>query len=167
MLKHLVPLFFVGVHRDITTTVQTQVPEHEIAILQSVHGESNIYPGEKTGQSAELDIEKEFDRLSRKYGEDAVLEAYGARAKGDIKRLVVENSTGVKEADAYGIQLDGPDTPVGGFKKPAEQEATGAPSLAWSKSQLIEHAEVHGIHLDPTANKPAILAAIERAAVSA
>jgi len=167
MLKHLVPLFFVGVHRDITTTVQTQVPEHEIAILQTVHGESNIYPGEKTGESAEIDVDKEFDRLSRKYGEDAVLEAYGARAKGDIKRLVAENSTGTKEADTYGIQLDGPDTPAGGFKKPAEQEVAGAPSLAWSKAQLIELAEVHGVHLEPNASKPAILAAIERAAVSA
>jgi hypothetical protein len=168
MLKYLVPLFYVGVHRDITTTVQAQVPEHEIAILQTVHGESNVYPGEKTGLSAEIDLDKEFDRLGRKYGDDAVLEAYGARAKGDIKRMVTENSTGTKESDVDGIQLDGPDTPAGGFKKkPVEVEATGSPSLAWSKADLTEYAEVHGIAVEPTANKPAILAAIERAAVAA
>ena len=42
MKKHLVPLLYVGVHRDITTTVQTQDAEHEIPVLQAVHGDSNV-----------------------------------------------------------------------------------------------------------------------------
>lgn len=110
--KHLVPLFFVGVHRDITTTVKTQVPEHEIVILQAVHGDSNVYPGEPTGQDTAIDEMAEHDRMVRKYGEDKVRDAYGATAKGDIRRLVLANSTGVVEDEGYGIQLEGPDSPV-------------------------------------------------------
>lgn len=113
MKKHLIPLLFVGVHRDITATLQIQVPEHEIAILQSVHGDGNVYPGDPTGTVTTIDALTESDRLCRKYGEDMVRDAFGATAKGDIRRMVEKASTGTVEDEGYGIQLDGPDTPVG------------------------------------------------------
>lgn len=110
--KHLIPLLFVGIHRDITTTVQTQVAEHEILILQAVHGDSNVYRREPTGAMAQLDPDTEHDRLVRKYGEDKVREAYGATYRGDIRRLVLAASTGTEEVKGYGIQLEGPDSPA-------------------------------------------------------
>ena len=111
-LKHLIPLLSVGIHRDITTTVQAQVAEHEIAILQTVHGDSNVYPGDPTGAMTALDPATEFERLQRKYGEDKVKDAYGVTARGDIRRLLEANSTGTVEDEGYGIQLEGPDSPA-------------------------------------------------------
>lgn len=173
-IKHIVPLLAVGIHRDITSTPQTRVPEHEIPILQSIHGEGNVYPGGATGETTLLDPATEHDRLARKYGEDAVRDAYGTHARGDIRRAVMAASVGTKEDEAAGIQLEGPDSPMGrqsmpagDVKPPAETSVSGEPSLAWSKAQLLAHATQHSISIDPTASKPAILAAIEAAAATA
>lgn len=111
MKKHLLPLLFVGVHRDITTTVQTQVAEHEIPILRVVHGDDNVYPGEPTGAQTAVEASTEYDRLVRKYGDDPVREAYGTTAKGDIRRAVEKASTGTVDDEGYGVQLEGPDSP--------------------------------------------------------
>lgn len=113
-IKHLVPLYFVGVHRDITTTVQAQVPEHEIPILREMHGETNVYQREQTGQDTAIDIDGEFNRLVRKYGEEKVLAAYGAPAvaQKEIVKAVRENSTGTVEDEGKGVQLEGPDSPA-------------------------------------------------------
>ena len=165
-MKHIVPLIVVGVHRDITTTLYPHVPEHEIPVLQSIHGDSNIYPGEPSGESTNLDADGEYDRLCAKYGDAAVRDAYGASAKGDIRRLVVNNATGTVEDDNTGIVLEGPDSnPKGAAKKAARSaSADDGPSAQWSKAQLIEHAEVNGVDVDPAATKAVILAAIEAAA---
>jgi hypothetical protein len=127
MQKHLVPLLHVGVHRDITATVNVQVPEHEIAILQSVHGDSNVYPGEPTGTETALDVATEHDRLVRKYGDDPVRDAYGATAKGDIRRLVLAASTGTVEDKGYGVELEGPDSPPVKLSLPASEVQRPAP----------------------------------------
>lgn len=127
--KHLIPLLSVGIHRDITTTVHVQVAEHEILILQAVHGDSNVYPGEPTGAMTELDPATEPDRLMRKYGEDKVREAYGATFKGDIRRAVLAASTGTVEVQGYGIELEGPDSgpvlslPASQVQRPREAPA--------------------------------------------
>lgn len=171
--KHIIPLLAVGIHRDITSTPQARVPEHEILILQSIHGEGNVYPGEPTSETTLLDPATEFDRLVRKYGEDPVRDAYGTHARGDIRRAVVAASKGTKEDEAAGIQLEGPDSPMGRQSmpaadvKPAAEPGTGEPSLVWSKAQLLAHATQRGIPIDPTASKPAILAAIEAAVATA
>ena len=121
MKKHLVPLLFVSVHRDITTTVQTQVAEHEIPILQAVHGDSNVYPGEPTGAQTAVEASTEYDRLVRKYGDDPVREAYGTTAKGDIRRAVEKASTGTVDDEGYGVQLEGPDSPSPRMSMPASE----------------------------------------------
>lgn len=173
MIKHLVPLFLVGIHRDITATPQTQVPEHEIPVLRSVHGDGNVYPGEPTEAMTLLDPANEYDRLVRKYGPDAVHDAYGTNtAKGDIRRAVLAASAGTEEVKTAGVQLEGPDSPVLRQSVPAKDVVrpagdTDTPSLQWSKAQLLAHATKHGIPSDPAASKPAILAAIEAASVPA
>ena len=108
--KHLIPLLSVGIHRDITTTVHVQVAEHEILILQAVHGDSNVYPGEPTGAMTELDPATEPDRLMRKYGEDKVREAYGATFKGDIRRAPLASDTDAVRllfGEGDGLAVDG------------------------------------------------------------
>ena len=121
MKKHLVPLLYVGVHRDITTTVQTQVAEHEIPILQAVHGDSNVYPGEPTGAVTGIQLETEHERLQRKYGDEAVREAYGTTVRGDIRRAVEKASTGTVDDEGYGVQLEGPDSPSPRMSMPASE----------------------------------------------
>ena len=128
-MKHLVPLTVVGVHRDITTTLSVSVPAHEVLILQTIHGRDNVYPGDESGETA-IDPDTEFDRLNRKYGEDAVREAYGASGFGDIRRMVLAASTGTQEEDDTAIKLEGPDS------KPADQ--VQAPAKRGRKPATVE-----------------------------
>lgn len=118
-MKHLVPLFNVGVHRDITTTLQPSVPAHEIPILEAIHGRDNVFPGEQENETA-LDADTEYDRLCRKFGDDVVKEAYGATAFGDIKRQVISASVGTVDDDDSVIKLEGPDSKPGDKAKKAE-----------------------------------------------
>lgn len=118
-MKHLVPLVTVAVHRDMTTTLSVSVPAHEILILQAIHGRDNIFPGDEKDETA-LDAEAEFDRLGRKYGEEAVEKAYGASAFGDIQRRVLADATGTQEDDHTAIKLEGPDS------KPEPKEPAAA-----------------------------------------
>lgn len=125
-MKHLVPLTVVSVHRDITTTLSTSVPAHEILILQAIHGRDNVYPGDESDETA-LDPDGEYERLTRKFGEDVVREAYGATAFGDIRRLVLEASTGTVEDDDSAVKLEGPDSkPAGKAPAPAKKPRKAA-----------------------------------------
>lgn len=168
-MKHLVPLVSVGVHRDITTTHYPQVPEYEIPILQAIHGDSNVYPGEPTGQNAEIDADDEYDRLTRKYNENAVLEAYGVTARGDIRRAVLNASVGQVENENTGIVLEGPDSKPKSVKTGAPasdsagQEAAGKPGAQWTKTQLLEYASAHDIDVDEDSTKAQIMEAIKAA----
>jgi len=163
-MKHLVPLVSVGVHRDITTTHYPQVPEYEIPVLQAIHGDSNVYPGEPTGQNAEIDADDEYDRLTRKYNENAVRDAYGVTARGDIRRAVLNASVGQAKESNTGIVLEGPDSkPAAAPKETDGQEAAGKPGAQWSKAQLLEHASAQGIEVDEDATKAQILDAIKAA----
>jgi hypothetical protein len=168
-MKHLVPLFSVGVHRDITTTHYPQVPEYEIPVLQAIHGDSNVYPGEPTGQNAEIDADDEYDRLTRKYNENAVRDAYGVTARGDIRRAVLNASVGQVENENTGIVLEGPDSKPKSVKTGAPasdsagQEAAGKPGAQWTKAQLLEYASAHDIDVDEDSTKAQILEAIKAA----
>jgi len=164
-MKHLVPLIVVGVHRDITTTQYPQVPEHEIPILQAIHGDTNVYPGEPNGENTALDADDEYDRLTRKYNEDAVRDAYGVTARGDIRRAVLNASVGQVENENTGIVLEGPDSKPKAAKTsdaPAN-DAAGKPGAQWTKAQLLEYASAHDIDVDEDATKAQILEAIKAA----
>lgn len=173
-MKHLIALIAVAVHRDITATINVQVPEHEILVLQAVHGEDNVYPGAATGRHAALDPDAEFTRLCDKYGQDAVRDAYGAAARGDIRRAVLSGSCGQSDDTIGTIQLEGPDSKVGGQQSQARAEDApqqqpgadddaqyGNPTMQWSKAQLHEYAQANGIEVDPDATKAAIFQAIK------
>lgn len=128
-MKHIVPILSVGVNRDITTTIYPQVPEHEILVLQHVHGESNVYPGDVVDETA-LDADREYERLCSKYSESAVREAYGATAKGDIRRLVQANATGTREDERPAVVLEGPDSSAQAATKTAAEAPAEAPVKA-------------------------------------
>lgn len=171
-MKHLVPLLLVAIHRDITSTPHCQVPEHEIPILKLLHGEDNVFVREKTGANTALDLETELDRMHRKYGKEAVFDAYGARAEKDIRRTILEESVGTVEDDTTGIQLEGPDSKPGApvQQKPAPAakiDEAEMPNGQWSKGDLVEWAAVRGISVDQTQTKASILEAITRASVPA
>lgn len=167
MLKYIVPLIAVAIHRDMTTTIHTAVPEHEVPILKAIHGRDNVYPNGPNGEASLLDADAEFDRLNRKYGEDPVGNAYGTRAEGDIRRAVEDNSTGTQEDEKSGVQLEGPDSPVGGaataIKAAEGGDAAGAPSVQWSKAQLTAYAVQRGLEVSEGATKAQLLEAIKAA----
>lgn len=163
-MKHLIPLIFVGIHRDITTTLQVEVPAYEIPVLMSVHGDSNVYERDLTGGTAAIEIDMEYERLTRKYGDEAVRDAYGATAKGDIRRAIINSSVGEQEDDKSAIQLEGPDSkPAAKVAGPAPGAAPvmGPPSAKWSKSDLSKHAQAQGIDVAPEWSKVEILDAIQ------
>ena len=108
-MKHLVPLITVAVRRDITTTLSIAVPAHEIPVLHAIHGRDNVFPGEE-GDVTAIDPDTEFDRLGRKYGQEAVDTAYGATGYGEIPRQVEAASVGTVDDDETGIKLEGPDS---------------------------------------------------------
>ncbi len=72
-----VPLIAVNVRRDAMTTLPNSVPQHEIAVLNAVHGKDNVYPSDEVVGSVELDPAAEGERLVAKYGEGPVHAAYG------------------------------------------------------------------------------------------
>lgn len=171
-MKHLIALIAVSVHRDITTTIAVSCPEHEIPLLQSVHGEDNIFVGEPTGDCAGFDPETEHQRLSDKYGSDALRDAYGVSARGDIRRSIEKNSQGEYAEENTGIVLEGPDSKPATPKsvKVAATQPDGAtalpdgkPTAQWSKAQLAEYAFAEGVDFDEADTKAVILAAINAA----
>lgn len=72
-----VPLISLQVRRDPMTLLPATVAEHELRILRTVHGRDNVYPSEEAAGSMELNPDAEVERLVGKYGEAAVVAAYG------------------------------------------------------------------------------------------
>lgn len=117
-MKHLIPLLSVTVNRDITAKPRTQVGEHEIPILKAIHGEDNVFVHGPVGEATAIDIDREVDRVQRKFGKEAVFDAYGARADRDIRRTLSEVSVGTVEDSQSAIRLDGPDTKTDALGNP-------------------------------------------------
>lgn len=99
-------LYHVIIRRDAQTITPVTVPEHEIALLQSIHGEENVQNGDGKPivnhplTDADLageckDSEDEFGRLATKYGDDdkgelIVEQVYGKRAIKGLERAMQE-----------------------------------------------------------------------------
>ena len=126
-MKHLVPLLTAQIRRDITTTVNVTVPEHELDILRQIHGDNVFGVSEKTADCSVLDPSDEFDRLCRKYGEEATCDTYGnpAKAKQELRKLIEAASAGTQEDDMSGIRLEGPDS-----LPPGKPESAAKPKRA-------------------------------------
>ena len=67
--------------RDSKTKISATVAEHELPILKLIHGEGNVIeqPDVAT-RPCEIEPEDEADRLSQKYGQEALFAAYGRLA---------------------------------------------------------------------------------------
>lgn len=66
------------IRRDAMTNLPTVVPGHEVGLMRVVHGADNVQVVlERTGEFADLEPANEIERLSGKYGMDAVAKAYG------------------------------------------------------------------------------------------
>jgi hypothetical protein len=72
-----IPLIAVTVRRDAMTLLPAAVPQHELAVLKAVHGADNVYVQEGEAGSIELDPATEGERLEKKYGDLALVKAYG------------------------------------------------------------------------------------------
>jgi hypothetical protein len=58
-----------------------------------VHGKDNVYPSDEAAGSIELDPEAEGARLRSKYGDRAVVAAYGEDCDEAISRAISEADT--------------------------------------------------------------------------
>lgn len=106
------PLHHVKIDRD-KEHVTTYVPEHEIRVLEAIHGTDKVKDLGETGDTVELDVSAvgEFDRLRRKYhrinAPDPVLRAF---------------PTGPRELDGFSAQrsaaADAPQSMVRKHPKP-------------------------------------------------
>ncbi len=138
----LIAMVAITVTRDPMTILPREVPAHEVPIAQAVFGEDNVeVHGPVEGQSVELEIDNEPDRLIQKYGQGAVEAAYGVNFKGAIAKAC-------KEAG-----------------KPAAAEAKALGDM--SKAELLDVAKARGVDVDPAATKAKIIEAIEAAGAPA
>jgi hypothetical protein len=94
------PLIAVGVRRDAMTILPVGVPAHELRILHAVHGRDNVYPSEDVAGSVELDPEAEGARLRSKYGDRAVMAAYGDDCDEAILQAISSDAAKPKRAAA-------------------------------------------------------------------
>lgn len=83
---YLVGLVLVPIRRDVMSVVQVEVGEHEIPVLQSVHGERCMADRvEGTPDSRTfLDAREEFERLGNLYGRTATGQLHVEQAYGSV-----------------------------------------------------------------------------------
>jgi hypothetical protein len=128
-----IPIYHVQVRRDPHTTTPTHVPEHEIAVLQTIFGEENIQNlhGKPIGGDEGAGLpepigelrngEDEFSRLSAKYGADDkgnlwVQQVFGTKASRGLENAIeharrnytppATQETGEDEAEEVGASAD-------------------------------------------------------------
>ncbi|SSW64323.1 hypothetical protein AVE30378_01025 [Achromobacter veterisilvae] len=136
------------IRRDANTITPVTVRPHEVAILQTIHGEENVQNVdglvldlkslEAVDVAGEVPAsEDEFNRLASKYGgneEGLVVEqVYGKRAAGNLDTAADRLDEAIaKIADAAGTgeargRGRGRASAAGEAKKPADAAGTGAP----------------------------------------
>lgn len=109
-----IQLFHATIRRDAHTITPVTVPEHEIAILQTIFGEESVHNSQgrtvADNKLTEADVagevelsESEFDRLAAKYGGNAdglfVEQVYGKRATRGLDKAM-EHQTEAREKKA-------------------------------------------------------------------
>ena len=88
-----IPLLTVNVKRDAMTLIPATVPQHEVAVLRAIHGDTNVYDTDEAPGSIELDPAAEGERLAAKYGEQAMVKAYGPGYAAAIGQVVSSADT--------------------------------------------------------------------------
>lgn len=128
-------IYNVSIRRDAQTTTPVTIPLYEVPILKQIFGEENVAVGAVASEdwSASSD---EFDRLTRKYGEEVVEKVYGTKAAGGLENAIERIAS--KEAP-----------------KAKAEEQTGS-----SKDALIAQAKELGINATRTWGEEKLLAAI-------
>ena len=75
--------FRVKIVKDAVMSIDVRVPEHEIAILETLHGVDNVEVDEETGKPLTINAtaEEEYGRLETRYGrsgQEALQAVYGS-----------------------------------------------------------------------------------------
>lgn len=105
-------LYNVSIRRDAHTTTPVTVAEHEVAILQTIHGAENVHnaDGKRIDEHPLTDAyaagevkesEDEFARLASKYGADDkgelfVEQVYGKKATKGLEKAMAEIAKAAK-----------------------------------------------------------------------
>lgn len=138
-------LHTVEVVRDPMTKIGTQVLDHEIPILEALHGADNvIIRSTEDVQVSDIDAGTEYDRLMRKYersneGGDIVQKVYGQtpRELAEEMGLPYKTARGVRQArqQAGSVFVDGanpapevPETKISRISSPVKSSSTVNPN---------------------------------------
>lgn len=80
-------IYNVSIRRDAQTTTPVTIPLYEVPILQEIFGAENVSVGAVAREDWNASAD-EFDRLSRKYGEETVEAVFGKRATGGLENAI-------------------------------------------------------------------------------
>lgn len=104
----MLPIYTVLIRRDAHTTTAVTVPEHEIAILQTIHGEEHVHNARHQSLkdtsltdedvAGEREFEGEFERLAAKYGanDDGLIveQVFGKKAAKGLETAMAAAAKG-------------------------------------------------------------------------
>lgn len=82
----------VEVTRDAMTRIVSDIPAHEIEVQQLVFGHDNVNVINDAAGTTELDEAAEGERLTRKYGDAAVAETFGANFHNKVIAAMKANA---------------------------------------------------------------------------
>ncbi len=81
-----------------STPITVDVPAHEKAILENIHGEENLYDQPSSGEPIELDLKTEYQRLCSKYSDQVVGEVFGGQGSATLKQAMAEHEAKAPKA---------------------------------------------------------------------
>lgn len=87
----LVKTISLHVKSSSSTLTPIDVPAHERAILENIHGEENMYDQPSSGELVELDVKTEYQRLCSKYSDQVVGEIFGGQGSAALKQAMAEH----------------------------------------------------------------------------
>lgn len=141
----LVSAVIASVDKDTMTSITREIPAHEVDVLKAVFGKDNVRQ-ERAAAPVALDLDKEFERLSAKYGPAAVEDAIGK--EGAVRRA------------ALAFEVKGPVQiqPLSGGDAGGD-EAPEAMSVADLKTELT----ARGVEFKGNASKETLVALVSEA----
>lgn len=86
-------LFFLClIRRDAVETIHRHAASSEVPVLQAVYGDNLVVGESHVAERDELSPADEFERLAKRYGQEAVIAAYGTRhaAEREIAKLFAD-----------------------------------------------------------------------------
>jgi len=90
MPKIAMPYVDLTIRRDANTITPIQVPAYEVPLVKHIFGKENVTDESPAPVGVELDPEGEYERLSAKYGAEAIAKFYGDDGGQRLQELIAK-----------------------------------------------------------------------------